>query len=450
MGVVNESKLGTVRTLIQAAPDSAIRSLAQSLSGSMDGQEAMRLIRGIVTDEAGDRRGRDAVFAPIVPLFGPVLQTGRTVCFPSAALKRIWLGLKLEAPDETHQAIERAHEDMLDTPSAIQLLDGLCRKAAAGLRAQANPEYAAAAAILTNVSPEGLDALAAYVELTPVARAALERLPEWLGRLNDERSAAARVAFKDAVDVSEDSGPRLLEILYAHLPEPRLILRLINAVMHRPVDRYVATSELASFGERLMDDIDRRIEGVTAFSPNQGVEGAQAAANEARQAALLVAEFDEQVDLSREGPWGRRLAAQKSALSLAAETWLKRVEAETVAALPLHTAAKRRGVARGLPRLTHEPNLEQVARAQALLAYMQAMRPSAERLGFASVWTRTAESVEANLDSYAEHLLEIIHARDPEIDEDRARRYLEIAAEFLALASDENAAQIVRRRAAAA
>ena len=450
MGAVNESRLGTVRTLIQAAPDSAIRSLAQSLSGSTDGQEAMRLIRGIVTDEAGDRRGRDAVFAPIVPLFGPALQTGRTLCFPSLALKRVWLGLKLEAPKETHEAIERACDDMLDTPAAIELLDGLCRTAAAGLRAKANPEFAAVDAILTDMSPESPEALAACLALTPIARAALGRLPEWLGRLNDEKSAAARVAFKDAVDVSEDSGPRLLEILYAHLPEPRLILRLINALMHRPIDKYVANSELASFGERLMDDIDRRIEVVTAFSPDHGVEGAQAAASEARQAALQIAEFDEQVELSREGPWGRRIAGQKNAIARAAEGWLKRMEAEMAGALPLHTAAKRRGVARGRPRLTQEPNEDQVARVRALLVYMQAVRPCAERLGFVSAWTKAAESTEANLDAYAENLLEIIRAHDPDTDEDRARRFLEIAAEFLALASDEKAAQIVRRRAAAA
>ena len=57
----------------------------------------------------------------------------------------------------------------------------------------------------------------------------------------------------------------------------------------------------------------------------------------------------------------------------------------------------------------------------------------------------------ARLDGYVEEVLEEIRAGDDEeVDPDRAREFLEIAAQLCGLARDEKAAQIVRRRAAAA
>ena len=59
------------------------------------------------------------------------------------------------------------------------------------------------------------------------------------------------------------------------------------------------------------------------------------------------------------------------------------------------------------------------------------------------------EALEHRLDSYVEDVLAEIHADDG-VDHDRARIFLEIAAALCGLARDEQAAQIVRRRAAAA
>ena len=62
--------------------------------------------------------------------------------------------------------------------------------------------------------------MVAFLELCPIAREALRHLPGWLARMTDERQAAARLMYKDAVALAEDAGPRLMELLFARSGNP--------------------------------------------------------------------------------------------------------------------------------------------------------------------------------------------------------------------------------------
>ncbi len=447
---LSESKLGTVRALIQAAPDSAIRDLEAALSAGDDRHEAMRMIHRMVNDEAVDRRARYVVFAPLMALCVARPEGATTgLYFPTMTAKHLWRGLKAEAPQQV-----RAVVDVFTEPDFEELpigdFDALCALAAVGLRAKSNTGYAAAADVLERSQPGGVEAFAACLDLTAVARGVLEKLPEWLVRFNEERTVAARLAFRDAVNVSEDAAPRLLEILYAHLTEPWLILRLISAVMHRPGDRYVATSEMASFGERLMDDIDVRLKRVGALNADGGAAAGAAAAHDVNLAAAAISEFDKSFELSRDGPWGARLNQQKRSLAKAVEGRLKAVDREIQTALPTQSAGFKKRGTRPQPRLTDDPDPRLVEHARAFLTFMNAVRGSADLLGFGSMWGKTEEAVEARLATYVEDLLDKLHEHEEEDNPERIRLYLDIAAEFLGLASGDKAAQIVRRRAAAA
>ena len=449
MSGLSESKLGIVRALIQAAPDSAIRDLKTALASSDDRHEAMRLIHGMVNAEALNRRARCIVFAPLLPLCAIRPPGAVGLYFPPSTPTLLWRALKEQAPAAVQSAV-RLVSDKEPDEFTTSGFDALCLAAAAGLRGRSNASYAAAADVLERSQPKGIEAFAACLDLSPVARAALERLPDWLARMNDERIVAARLTFKDAVTVSEDAGPRLMEIFYAHLVEPWLILRLISAVMHRPADRYIANSELASFGERLLDDIDLRLRRVAQLDVDGGAAAGAAAGNDVNIIALEVAEFDKAVDLSREGPWGARLNHQKRSLSLAVESRLKAVEREVMDALPVDPAGpKRRGV-RPPPRLKDPPDLEKIDRARAFLTFMHEIRGSADRLGYGAKWTKASEAVQGRLDTYIEDLLDTLRSPEEGDDLERVRQFLALAAEFMGLATDDKAAQIVRRRVAAA
>jgi hypothetical protein len=213
-----------------------------------------------------------------------------------------------------------------------------------------------------------------------------------------------------------------------------LILRVISGVMDRPNESYLAGSELAGFGERVLADIDRHLTAVKAFKPTAGRQAAHAAAAAVHAATVQVAEFEQSIQLTPDGVWGRRLAKLKLGLAVAVETQLKTADDTVAAALPLQTLRIGPRTIRGVPRLTHAPEPEHVERAMTLLTFMTEVRPSAANGGFASAREKVLEEIRA----------------DDGVDPERARAFLEIAAEFCGLARDEKAAQIVRRRAAAA
>ena len=448
MASLSESRLGTVRSLIRSAPDTAIRDLEAALSSGAQSHENMRLVQQMVVAEAIDRRSRGAVFAPLVRLCPARGGSAYGPSFPLAVLVQLWNGLKEEAPREIAVIVAAISDPDFGAPSPAKL-DALCVRAAAGLRARSNPGYLAAAEALERVEGLSVDLFCGYLDLAPLARSALERLPEWVGRLNEERAAAARLAFRDAAEVAEDAGPRLMEILYAHLSEPWLVLRLISAVMHRPADRYLATSEMASFGERLMNDLDARLAAITTFDAEQGSGAGSAVGAAVRTSAIEVQEFEESIELSPQGPWGSRLIRLRRALALAIEGRLKMVESEVGAALPVQRPARSRST-RGHPQLGEDPDPRLVTRARAYLMLMNQSKAAADRLGFGALWNKVAEGVHGRLDTYVEDLLEKLRNVEECEDPDRVRHYLDIAAEFLGLVSDDKTAQIVRRRVAAA
>lgn len=449
MGQLTESRLLGVRMLLQSAPDHVVRSLDAMLASGAERNESMRMIQQLVMLEMADRKARHTVFMPFAPLCVPLRPNFPGLQFPAPVIPKLWRALKQDATRDVETAIAAAHE-FSNQGAPDTLYDGLCFTAAAGLRARANDDYSAAADMLEAASPGGAALFATYLDLAAVARAALDNMHEWLGRLNEDRIVAARLAFRDAVAVAEDAGPRLLEILYAHLDEPWTVLRLISAVMHRPNDQFVANSELAVFGERLFDDIGARLAVLATMDPEGGVEAGKAAGEAVRIAAQEIQEFDETLDMTPQGPWGSRLMRQKRALSQAVEARLKAAEAETANALPAQSSGYRRNSSRGQPRLTSDPDERQVNRARAFLTLMHEVRPSAERLGFGSAWDRAAEAIKARIDPYVEELLEKLRQEEPDETLARARRYLDIAAEFVGLVAEDKAAQIVRRRVAAA
>jgi hypothetical protein len=444
MGQISDAKLQLVRGLIELAPDDAVRNLLLALSSDKRHDDGLTRVQELVEAEAGDRRARNLAFAPVAPLCAPPGPFSG-LNFPTRTLSLMWKALKQVAPDET--AVAKAQADAWrrnDDPPEV--FDTLCARAADGLRG-GDPAFAAAAAAAQAGS--GLEALAACLDLAPVTRRALEQMPEWLGRMNSEKTAKLRLAYRDVSAVSDDAGPRFFEMLCAHLTEPWLILRVISGVMDRPNEAYVSASELGGFGERVLVDIARRLAGLITFKATAGRDAARTAAEAVHLAMLEIAEFEQSITLAPDGAWGQRLTRLKQALASTIEAHLKATDEAVAHALPLQTKRIGLRAAKGIPRLTTDPDAAQVEAAASLLTFMSEVRSSAAIGGFASARAKALEILEARLDAYVENLLHEIHA-EKGIDVARARTFLAIAADLCGLARDERAAQIVRRRAAAA
>src|SRR6185437_8987999 len=407
MTQLSEVKVSLVRGLIEQAPDLAIQNLLRALRADGRHDESLSVVQSMIELEASDRRARNLVFSPVAPLCaaaGPFSGLN----FPTRALTLIWKALKAECPDDVTAA--KAMAARWGGPDCSpELFDLLCARAAAGLR---GGEGAFGAAASAADQGGGRDSLAACLDIAPVTRRALEQMPDWLGRMTSEKAAKLRLAYRDAVATAEDAGPRFFEMLAAHLAEPWLILRMISGVMDRPAEAYVSGSELASFGERVLADIERRLAEVTAFKAAAGREAAHAAAQSVHLATVEIAELEQSFDLAPDGSWGGRLARQKLALATAIEGHLKETDGAVALALPQQTVRIGPRTQRGVPRLTHDPDRAHVEKAASLLTFMSEVRSSAAAGGFASARAKALEVLEMRLDKYVEAVLEEIRAED--------------------------------------
>ena len=285
MAAIAAHKLQIIRTLVETAPDAALRSLELALS-SAGATGSLAAVRGLVEDETAHRFVRNNILGPIVPLCA-TRREGQ-VQFPSAVLPRLWRALRAVAPSRVEEAAAKCNPWDLEQ-GVPDVFDDLCKTAAAGLR---DPENAAFDSVRSICDPEQL---AMCLQLSAITRSCLPKLSEWVSRMSDERAAAARLAYRDACRISDDAGPLMLDILSAHLPDDWRILRVISAVMDRPSDRYLASSEVKAFGERVLAEIDAAIVQVETFNFSDGERAGRAAAQALQHApkpfsaALLIA-----------------------------------------------------------------------------------------------------------------------------------------------------------------
>jgi len=442
---LSESQATVLRTIFSSAPDTAITNLECALAGEVERGGAMASVHALISAEANGRRLRGLVFHPMAPLCRG--NDGAGPRFPPQTLSRLWNALRATCPEGVRAAeaigpIE-VEEDRI---YAAEVCDSLCRFAAHGVRTGEGP-FESAKALLDGAAPGGSETFAKFLDLAHLARAALAKMPNWMGRLTEERAVEIRLAYNDAVDVAEDAGPRLLDMLGAHMAEPWRVLHLICAVMDRPTDRFAASSEIARFGEAIMDDIDRRLNLFRSFEPDGGKAVGLAAADNIRIASLEISEFETSMDLSRDGVWGMRIGKQKLTLAQLAETRLAKIDKALDAALPVQLVKFGKGL-RGFPNLNDDPQPLQMRRAECLLTFFEQSRAAANQAGYGSARTKAGERLDARLEQYVEDLLEMLRA-DEVKNIERVRAYLDAAATLIGVARGDKAAQIVRRRAAA-
>ncbi|MDO9335915.1 MAG: hypothetical protein Q7T61_05900 [Caulobacter sp.] len=434
MSELSPDKAGLLRMLIDSAPDAVLHRLELALSDDAVRDGPLGSVWTLVDRENHDRTFRNLVLGPIIGLFkGPMAQ------FPPGQLGRLWKHLKAAHPAAMRQAELSAqvyNEEDID-PTAF---DDLCALALQDLKTDPLPTALA-----------GFDAerMIPVLSLVPVVRRCLPHLSDWLARMDHERRAAARVAYRDSVAMAPDAGPLFFQMLASRLNEPGEILRVISAVMDRPSERYLAASELGPFGVMVLDAIDGHLASVRGFDTRGGEAAGRAAGRAVQQAATAIAELEGAVQLSKDGEWGKRLAGQKRGLALSVEGRLKEIEAAVGQALPVVALRYSARLIKATPKLSADPDPRAVGHAMSLLAFSEEVRSSADTGGFGATRSRILEAVEKHIDPYVEDALEHLHSGEAE-DAGRARAFLAVAADLLGLSRDGKAAQIVRRRLAAA
>jgi hypothetical protein len=446
MAGLSERKIEILQTLVEASPDRVVGALQAALADT-GGDAGLREVRRLVEMEAQDRRLRNGVLQPVAGLFVGMGRSSESLTFPARALALIWRGLKAEAPTDVAVAAALL-ADFRPGESSSEVLDALVGRAAESLRARAQRDFVNAAELCDAARPAGAELLCACLDLGSICRSATLKLGDWISRTSDANTAAARLTYKDAVAVAEDAGARLFEMLATQLAQPWMVLRIISSVMDRPNEKYLAESELAPFALRLMDDLDRGLERVAKLDVDAGPRAGTAAAKALEVVTHQISELEASIELSREGPWGARIARQKRGLAAAVEDRLRAAEKAVGVALPTQPT-KIFKMVKNLPRLTAELDERAVVRARTLLTFAQECRSSASHGGFASVRAKLLEKLGEQLDAYVEEVLDQIRGGEV-ADLALAMGHLAVAADFNVLIRDDKAGELVRRRAATA
>lgn len=446
MAALNERKIAIVRTLVETAPDKVVGGLQAALAETAS-DSALGGVRRLVEAEVRERTLRNVVLQPVVPMCVGAGDDPRRLTFPVRALAQLWRGLRL-SHGATIEQLQRDLDEQAHPQTLAAEFETLTAAAAAGLRAAETPDYQAAAAASDQGRAGGAELLAACLDLAPVVRRATQRLPEWLAHPGGETSAGARLAYKDAVTIAEDSGPRFFQMMAAQMAQPWMVLRIISAVMDKPTERYLRDSELATFGENLLADIDAALSAIGALKADDGPGAGREAARKAELVVQQVMEVETSVDLQREHGWGHKVVKQRASLAGVVEGRLREAEKAAVEALPTHTPRQQR-VRRPIPRLADPPQDKLVNRALTLLSFSDELRSTANYGGFSSTRNKLIEKLGEHLDHYVEEVLDLIRTDECESLEN-AQAYLDIAARFNGLIRGEKAADIVRRRAHAA
>jgi len=444
MAALPERKLDIVRTLVEAAPDKVVEGLNLALSQA-GGDTALASVRRLVEDETRDRKLRNIALLPVVPMFVGDGGDPLRLTFPYRALGLLWRGLKSQGPAIVRNA-ELALYDYRPGETSTEHFDRLVRMAAKGLRAAEQPDFRLVMELCDQARADGAASLLACLELSPVVRAVAHKLPEWTLQQTGDSVAAARVAYKDAVAVADDAGPRFFQMLAAQLPNDWMIIRIISAVMDMPTERYLADSELGMFGERLLHEIEDALTSLLKFDVDGGPGAALQAARCVDQATVRITELETYVELTREHGWGQALAKHRHALSALVEGRFRETEKTFAAALP---GERGRSGRRGPAILDAAPDARAAKRCEALLTFVAEVRASAGGGGFGASRNKLLEALGEELDQYVEGLLEQLKSGGVS-DESRARAFLAVAADFSRLVRDDKAAELVRRRAAAA
>ena len=439
-------KSAILRKLVETAPCKVVASLQQALAQTTD-DSALGCVRRLVDVEIADRAFRGAVLSPVAPMFDGPGNSAHALTFPNRALSLIWRGLKTVEGAAMSEALH-ARGLIEKTRGWDESYDRLATAAALGLRDRQNADFRLAAEVCDSARPDGAAALASCLEIAPVVRCATGKLSVWIVHASSETAAAARVAYSDAVDISEDAGPRFFEMLAAQLAHPWMVLRIISAVMERPTERYMADTELAGFVVKAMDDIELTIVAIDNLDLDGGAAAGQFAASATEIAVSQIAEIETNFELNRERGWGNRVQKQRLRLAAVVESQLRAAEAATLDALPMHPT-RLHGVQRTLPLLDSPPDPLRINRARTLLVFVTDLRTAANYGGFSTARSKLIDKLAEFLANYVEDVLGLIRSGEAG-DLANAGAFLEVLADFSDHVAGDKAGELVRRRAQAA
>ena len=443
MGVIADKRLNLIRGLARTLPQSSLRSLELALG--LTKEEAMVEVRELISVELEFRHVKEAVFSPFLALFRPRGDGLAGVTFSPWLLDRLWAALEVREPELYKQSRYALRGLRGEDPTPVVFFRlvaagaDICRDAPDEIL----PPNASAA------DRDEVVEFANYLDLHRLMRGLLVKLSEFMGRIDAEKAAALRLMFRDAAKVNPEGGYRFMECLFANLDDGALIVKFIATCSDRPNDRFLAGSELAGFGERILDHIEEQLGDLKAFLNPRGRGTGELDGIGERVTSTLsqLQAFEAYIELSRDGPWGKRVADAHKTVAEMVEGQLKGAERLLGEALPVKSEKVYGKVRKETPRLERPPREDVVARCRQVMTFIRSVRNVANSGGFASLHSKTVQALEQMMDEYFEELLSIANGPDA-FDPDTVMNFFELVTDLMQALFGDDKAQVARRRVA--
>jgi hypothetical protein len=425
--------------LIEQAPDAMLTKLS-SVAVALPGERALEL-GDMLADEVLDRNRRRLVMAPLLPMFRPRADGIEAMTFPAGVLPRLWKAGSTREPALLPR-LER------EGPEAAAVADRICLAAAAAVRDR--PDLIWPADLEPERRERGLTDLAACLDLAHLARRGLPSIEIWLKRPDGDQIAELRLLIKDCAEIHEDGAQRVLEMLFSHLDDAVLILRIITqSSCASGREGFLSASELAGFIERLIAGVDARVARIGAFRPGSDLARVDPVIEDLTWCANVLSELDVTLTLNPLSVWGKSVRDARVAIAGQLSAFLRAADRAVDKALPLERVQIAGRMTRKSPQLNAPVQGETVQAVRHLLKLVGAVRGPASIFGAESDRKKLVESLTDRLTDYADQALTTVNDGEAP-DEVNALRLIELAARCLDLIDAKDAARTVRRRAAVA
>ena len=425
--------------LIERATDDVLVKLS-SVAVALPGARALEL-GDMLAEETRDRARRRLVMAPLLPMFRPRADGVEAMTFPATVLPRLWKAGSSREP----ALLPRLDKD---GPAVVAVSDRICLAAAAAVRDRPDMIWP------IDLEPErrerGLADLAACLDLAHLARRGLPSLETWLKRPDGDQIAELRLLLKDCAGIHLDGTQRVLEMLFSHLDDAVLILRIITQSSCSSTEEgFLSASELSGFIERLIVGVDARVARIGAFRPGSDLAAVDPVIEDLTWCANVLSELDVTLTLNPLSVWGKSVRDARVSLSGQLSAFLRAADRAVDKALPLERVQISGRMTRKSPQLTAPVQGETVQAARNLLKLVGAVRGPASTFGAESDRKILVDSLIGRLTDYADQALLLVNDGEAP-DELNALRLVELAARCLDLIDARPVARTVRRRAAVA
>ena len=428
--------------LIENVPDRTLRQLALAVAG-MPGDKA-RSLESMLAQAAIDRARRAEALTAIAPMFRPRPDGVAATTFPAPVLARLWKAASANQAD----ILAYLDPDEYGEHDAYRVAAVCTRLYAAGAAAVRDQAEAVWPAGLASADRDtGLTALARVCDLGGLVHRALPSLKAWTGRPDGDQIAELRLLLRDAAAISPDGAQELLDILFAHLDDAPLILRLVtHSSSAAGRDSFLSGSELAVFVDRLIDAAEHRARSVETWQPGQPVEALQQSLT---WIASFLTESDATVQIHPETAWGKRIRHVRLGASKTVGALLGRVQRAVTPALPMAKAQTAGRMTREMPQLDVPLDPSTTTAALDALDLVRILRAPASVFGCEAQRSGLMADLTTQVFNYADLALEEINGGQV-ADEALAIARVELATNFLDRLETVDQARTMRRRVAVA